>query len=297
MQIKSISYKKFNELKRLELDKSIIATEGKLFFIDDKNKWDKKQKVVKRFYNDFGSGFGNKLVTINSLVDQKEVIDIAELVMPEKLVVSSGRIVGYTMDYIDGENLSLLLKNPKLDKEKAINYLKQIGIILEKINKLNEYDKVSNFYLNDIHEANFVVDKNDVVHVVDMDSCRIDDNTPFEAKYLSHFSQIDLFPQKYIPQNNKKAVGHIIPDRNSDLYCYNIMILNYLYQDKITSLDIDEFYEYLNYLRSIGFPSELLDSFSLIYDYQDNINPYVYLDLIPSDKGRAVKKVYDLKRK
>ncbi len=296
MLTKNISYKKFKELKKLELDKSIVGKEGTLFFVDDKDKWDRNQKLVKRFYNTSGPTFSNKLYTINSLINQKENIDIDELVMPEKLVVSNSEIIGYTMDYIDGTNLGLLLKNPKLDREQAINYLKQIGIILEKISKLNEYGIVNNFYLNDVHEGNFVVNKEGIVRVVDMDSCRIDDNNPFIAKYLCPFSQVDLYPEKYSQKAAKGSGGYIMPDKNSDLYCYNIMILNYLYQDNITKLDIPELYEYLNYLISIGFPYELVDSFNKLFENTDNINPYELLDLIPCDKGRAIKKVYELRK-
>lgn len=296
METISISHKKFKELENLELDSSILNTEGKLYFIKDKNKWNTNMKLVKRFYNDFGIGFGNKLLTINSLADQKDTIGIDELVLPEKLVVSNSKVIGYTMDYIDGTNLSLLLKDPKLSREKAISYLKQIGVILEKIEKLNEYEKVNNFHLNDIHEGNFVVDKEDTVHVVDMDSCRIDNNIPCIAKYLTPYSQVELFPNKYSQKTGKNSIGFIMPDNNSDLYCYNVMILNYLYQDRITMLGMKEYYEYLNYLRSINFPYELLDSFSRLFENTNNTNPYELLDLIPSDKGRAIKKVYDLRR-
>ena len=87
-----------------------------------------------------------------------------------------------------------------------------------------------------------------------------------------------------------------MPDLNSDLYCYNIMILNYLYQDNITKLDISEFYEYLNYLISINFPYELVDAFNKLFENTDNINPYELLDLIPNNKGRAIKKVYELRK-
>ena len=74
------------------------------------------------------------------------------------------------------------------------------------------------------------------------------------------------------------------------------MILNYLYQGNITKLDLDELYEYFNYLVSIGFPYELVDSFNRLFENTDNTNPYELLDLIPSDKGRAIKKVYEFRR-
>lgn len=297
METMSISHKRFKSLKKLELDRSILSTEGTLFFVDDKEKWKKNKKLVKRFYNDFGISFGNKLVTLNSLVDQRETIDIPELVFPEKLVISNSQVIGYTMDYIEGTNLSLLLKDSKLDSKKAIDYLKQIGLILEKVNKLNEYKKTRNFHLNDVHEGNFVVDNSGKVHAVDLDSCRIDDNIPFVAKYLCPFSQIELCPEKYSQKTGDTPIGFIMSDKNSDLYCYNVMILNYLFQDNITRLSIDEYYEYLNYLNSIGMPLELLDSFNRLFDKSDNINPYEILDMIPSDKGRATKKVYEIVRK
>ena len=99
-----------------------------------------------------------------------------------------------------------------------------------------------------------------------MDSCRIDDNNPFIAKYLCPYSQVDLCPEKYIQSTSKNSNAYIIPNENSDLYCYNVMILNYIYQDNITKLDISEFYNYLSYLTSIGFPHELVDSFYKLFE-------------------------------
>ena len=110
---------------------------------------------------------------------------------------------------------------------------------------------------------------------------------------MTPFSQVDELPEKYKKCSDTR-IGYIDPNMNSDLYCYNIMILNYLYKDNIQKLDIAEFYSYLNYLNSIGFPHELLDSFSNLYQYTDNVNPCELLDMIPRDMGRAHHKVYEL---
>lgn len=289
MKTISISNKKFKELEELPLDR-IQHKEGKIFLIKDKNKWDCSYKVVKRFYDNESPIFGNKLLTINNLENSQ--IDIPELVLPQKLVVNNGKLIGYTMDYIEGTNLKELYDDIKYDRLEMIKHLKEIGIILEKINQSNKYKK-TNFYLNDIHEANFIVDKEGHIRVVDIDSCKIGNNIPICAKYLTPFSQIDELPDKYKKCDDTR-IGYIDSNRNSDLYCYNIMILNYLYKDNIQKLDIPEFYTYLNYLNSIGFPYELLDCFSTLYEYNDNINPYELLDLIPKYMGRAHHKVYKL---
>lgn len=295
MKIVSISNSKFKELKKLELSKKILNTEGVLYRITDKNKWENQEKVIKKFYNDFGDGFGNKLLTINTLIDKKDNIDIDEIIMPEKIVVNNGQIIGFTMEYVDNYNLKDLLLNTKIDRTTIIKYLKEIGDIFEKIRKVNEYKVVENFYLNDVHESNFIVDKKtNHVNVVDIDSCKISNNKPFSAKFLTPFSPVAELPNKYIVCESQDALGYIEPNMNSDLYCYTIMIMNYLYKGDVQKLDIPEFYSYLNYLRSINFSYELLDCFSNLYDYCDNINPKELLELIPSDMGRAHNKVYNL---
>ena len=152
MQTMSISNKKFKELEQLYLAPSISHKEGEIYLIKDKNNWDISYKVLKRFYDNESPLFGNKLLTLNILENSQ--IDIEELVMPDKLVINNGRLVGYTMEYIEGTNLKELFDNIKYDREKMIKHLKEIGIILEKIRKLNNYKKGVNFYLNDIHEAN-----------------------------------------------------------------------------------------------------------------------------------------------
>lgn len=291
MKTISISNKKFKESQELFLAPSISNKEGKIFLIKDKNNWNTKYKALKRFYDNESPLFGNKLLTINILENSK--VDINELVMPEKLVINNGKLIGYTMEYIDGVNLKELFDNIKYDRLEMIKHLKEIGIILDKIRKLNNYNQSINFYLNDIHEANFILDQSGHIKVVDVDSCKIGNNIPVIAKYLTPFSPIDELPEKYKRYNDAK-IGYIVPDFNSDLYCYNLMILNYLYKDNIQKLDIAEFYSYLNYLISIGFSYELVDCFSKLYQYENNVNPYELLDLIPKDMGRAHHKIYKL---
>lgn len=281
MEIISFSNYSFKKLKKLHLESSIMNTEGNLFIIPEKEKWEKHSTILKTFYNTEGSSFGNKLFTINSLIDSREEINIPELILPDKLAAVNGKVVGYTMPYIENINLSSLLNDNAIDNKTKIYYLKEIGKILEKMAIMRKNTDIKDFFLNDLHEGNFIIDLNTgKLNVVDMDSCKINGNNPAAAKYLTPMSPISKIPKKYRKNKNNDYLGYIIPDENSDLYCYNVIVLNYLFQNRITNLTIEEFYVYLNYLRKTGLPYKLVDEFAKLYQYMDNENIMEYLDYI-----------------
>ena len=120
------------------LDSCIMNTEGKLFIIPEKTKWATNTKVLKVFYNKEGDMFGNKLFTINSLINKKDEIGIEELIFPEKLAIIDGKVCGYTMPYIENINLSLIHQDNNIPNNIKINYLKQIGEILVKMEKCTQ---------------------------------------------------------------------------------------------------------------------------------------------------------------
>ena len=66
-----------------------------------------------------------------------------------------------------------------------------------------------------------------------------------------------------------------------------MMILEYLYGDKLTNLSIGDYYVYLEYLSSLGVSKELLDKFALIYSSKDNENPYEYLPSLEEFYGKT----------
>jgi hypothetical protein len=292
-----ISRHKFNKLKQYYLDDNIFNTECMLYILNEKDKWSKETKLIKKLYVNDGLTFGNKLLTINSLIDKKELIDIPKLVFPEKLVIIDNTVVGFTIPLIPSYNLQTLLSSPKLTDTQKIIYLKEVGEILEKMHEARKNNSISNFYLNDCHENNFIVGKKDnKVYGVDLDSCSIDNNLPFGSRYLSVFSPIYEYQPKYDHKLNLSAGGSYIPNENTDLFCYNIMILNYLYQGKANYLSLEDFYNYLDYLYSIGLNHELIDSFARLYSYQNNINPYQLLDYILELKNKTTETSYKIKK-
>ncbi|MEG1506248.1 MAG: hypothetical protein RR478_01995 [Bacilli bacterium] len=277
MQIVNISEEEFMNLEKYVLPKSIINREGVLYVLPRK-----EQMLLKRFFLTNGRPLNNKLYTLGELIENKDIIDIEELVMPDALASVGEKIIGYTMPLIDSINLSSALNTMSIDLPTKLEYLKQIGTILRKMAEVRNTTKVKDFYLNDLHENNFVIRRSDKkVFCVDLDSCSIGGNIPFGTKYLSKMYPISEVPTKYNGELLTSAGGEIVPSENTDLYCYNIIILNFIFNGYVPHLKINEYYDYLEYLISIGANKELIDIFAKLYQLEDNENPDYLLDSIP----------------
>lgn len=296
MKVINITKKRFENLKPLELSSNVFNTEAEIFLYPTKEAWKNKLLVLKKLYRDTGEIFGNKLYTINELIYRKDDIDIDELVIPEFLAAINSEIVGFTMPYIPNINFQDIMCSSEFSNKQKIVYLKEIGELLEKMRKLRKYTEVKDFYLNDIHESNFILNTlTNRINVVDLDSSKISNNLASPARYLTPMSQI-YFISKY--EHKENSIGGIYKiDENTEIYCYIVMILKYLYGSSVNRLSMDEFYSYLNYLSNIGISKELIDIFSLIYEGRDNINPYEYLDELIPYFGKAHKNVFECARK
>ena len=75
----------------------------------------------------------------------------------------------------------------------------------------------------------------------------------------------------------------------SDLLSYNMMILDTIANDDISQLKIEDYYDYINYLKYLGFGKQITDSFSNIYSKDNNTNPVDYFDQIPVDNLEEAK--------
>lgn len=233
-------------------------------------------KLLKKFYHDSGDKFKNKIETIKNLIENSSKFD-ERFVLPLDLASVDYRVVGYVMNYIKNENLGNLLTSYNVSDYQKKELLKEVGTLLTYCKELrNKYIELSQFYIGDLQERNFIYNKETgKINIIDLDSCRIGYNEPFESKYLVTSKGIKGM-LKY-PVNSQ---GINIPNENSDLYCYSIMILNYIYGGMTQLMNKEEFLEYLNYLNSIGFDKELLSVFARLYSNDDNINPQDFIDTI-----------------
>ncbi len=285
MDIVNISKKRFESLIKLDLDDKITNTEAKIYSYIDRSG---KHKIFKNLHRLKGSIFANKLYTLEMLDNNKEYLP-SSFVIPEKLVTVNGKIMGCSERFVDGINLQVLLDNPKLDLKEKINYLKGMGEILKQLDYIRRDTPLKSIFLNDLHAGNFIVNKNNELEVVDLDSSKICDNKPFPSRYLSSNSILNI-SNKYKKYNKnddnkeeyeyRKELGYIDADKNSDLFCYNITLLNFLYRGDVNKMNIDDFFNYILYLKGLGLDINLFHSFEKLVLNSDNDNPMEYLDTI-----------------
>lgn len=299
MEVVNITKNGLKKLKKVSLGYGILNTEADLFIMKTKDKWNIEYKMLKTLFCTEGANFSNKLFTINELIDNRSVINIDELVLPEKLLIVDGQVNGFIMPYIENTNFEEMLNDINISNLQKIEYFKQISHILHKMDNLRNNSDITDFYLNDLHASNFILNKKTgKINVVDLDSCKINGNKPFAAKYLTPFSPISSMKAKYRVNKEINFLGYIIPDKNTDLYCYIMTLMNFLFKGRISSLGRDNYYLYLEYLRSINYPYELLDKLSKIYEYVDNEEIGDELDLLTNDMiVMAQSKIFNMKTK
>ena len=293
MEIVSISKNKFDNLKPLILPNDIRNTECDLFHF----RYSNRDMILKKLYFTNGNSFGNKLYTLEALASNQEFIP-NNFILPEFLVAINKRIEAFTLPYIKGTNLSKVLDDPQVDYEDKKYYLKRVGQILEQMKNIRKFTVLNDFYLGDLHEDNFIVDiKKRELYVNDVDSVKIAGNLSFPARYLNSKALLNLTGRKYHLNEDNHSLTNYSVDENTDLYCYIIMILNYLYGENINNIDIEEFYNYLNYLDSLKINNKLIECFERIVSNGNNINPVLYIDtLTVAQIGQARKKIYNLRK-
>lgn len=291
MQIINMSKTKLNSLEPLILPKNVTSTECELF----KYPYYGKEKLLKKLHRTDGIIFANKLYTIGALNANKDSMP-SNFVLPESLVSINKKIEAFTMKYIKGINLSVILNNPDITYEEKIHYLKSIGRILEQMQNIRKYTNLNNFYLGDIHEDNFLVERyKQEIYIVDLDSCKIAGNKSFPGRYLTNSSLIKYNNTKYQTLSQTDDLADYKIDENTDIYCYIIMILNYLYDGRVDRLSLDKFYDFINYLEDIKVNIELIECFNKIVVGGNNINPCNYLDTLTPKQVAGARRLYKKK--
>lgn len=164
---------------------------------------------------------------------------------------------------------------------------------MKKNKLLKKYTELKDFYIGDIHEDNFLVDtEKQEIFVADLDSCKIADNKSFPGRYLTTTSLLRYNEIKYSLLDEPDRIADYKVTEETDIYCYIIMILNYLYDGRVDRLSIEEFYRFINYLDDIEVNKELIESFEKIVIGAPNVNPVNYLDTLSSKQIAKARKLY-----
>lgn len=214
----------------------------------------------------------------------------SNFVIPEFLVLLDNKDLYMAIDYINGNNLGDVLKDKNINIRDKKIYLSYIGNTLEEMRHMRENPLLSDFCLGDLHEDNFIV-SNKKLYTIDLDDIKIDSISPI-VSYLQVGSLFSyLHTDKYIIEDYNPYFVKYKVDYNTDMYCYIMVILNFLYGDNVNNMNINDFYCYLDYLYKIGIDSSLLECFNSISSSDDNINPMNYIDSLTSNQFYRAKKI------
>ena len=292
MKVTSISKKAFERLEKMKLSINVRNTEAIIY--DYTPKQNPSPKVFKKLHYQTGAVFGNKLFTLEMLDSNRDYLP-ANFCIPDSLVTVGGVVQGFTLPKIEGKNLADILNDPKETTENKIFYLKKVGQLLEQLERIRRNTNLTDIYINDLHESNFIVnEKNHELYVIDLDSCKIKDNQPTPSKYLTPRTLVNSVQGKYkFASPECPTYGHVIADESSDLFCYTMMFLNYIYGKNAQNLNLEEYYEYLEYLRTLGYSEQFINALLTIVSTQKNENILQYLDeLTPEQIYRSSEKIY-----
>ena len=263
MKVINITKRQLRKMLPLNLSRSIISKEGKLYIRDYKQKYGHFQDLLKIYNNQSESYIADKVAVITKLIATFESLDMPELVTPTSLVSLDGEISGFAMPFIeDNTNLALLLNNPKVTLSQKIKLLKEILNILIKVQDSHELD--GKFFLGDIHEANFIWDITEqTVRAVDMDSSYFSGGFISVSKVTTFNYLLEGFPNKYILDDES---GKFIPNKDITSVSFIYMLLNVLSGcNDSHRWSYNEFYNYLSFLEKKGLSKELLDIIANLY--------------------------------
>lgn len=247
-----------------------------------------KKMVLKRIDSDMHDVVIKKIEFLNCY----KYLFPSNFVIPKFLVLLDNKDLYMAMDYVNGNNLGDVLKDKSINICDKKIYLSYIGNTLEEMKCMRANPLLSDFCLGDLHEDNFIV-SNDKLYTIDLDDIKIDSISPVSS-YLQVGTLFSYFhTDKYIVEEYNSYFVKYKVDYNTDMYCYIMVILNFLYGDNVNNMNIKEFYCYLDYLDRLGINGSLLECFNSISSSDDNINPMNYIDSLTSNQiYRARKIVY-----
>lgn len=276
-----LSRTEFNNLETFEPNSKAPNNEGtlKLFNIDNTT------KLIKAFY------YTRRLDTVKNTIDilithsQALKEHIPSLVLPEDYVYIDNphnHQIGCTFKPIKGTNLQDILSDDLYSYRKKLSLLKELGKIIDKFGSIPNFPyKV---FIGDLHEGNIIVTKRNKIKIIDTTSLYIDSNycEAQPSKYLEFNKTIkeEKYKDKYPMQPN----GIIIPNRNTDIFCYSFTILNTLSKAELSLLSLNTLMNYLDYLEHLKFNKDFLYSITRLFSLEENINPYPYLNSITKNQ-------------
>lgn len=278
MKTLELNMEEFNNLKPLHLIAGTLEKESDMYFYPGT-----KKEIIKVYKNYLDKEYIEaKMLALDNLLSYTNELDFPELLKPIGILKVEGNIMGPIYPKIQGYTSRIYLNTFYDTMDIKIEILRKIGILLDKIAKTNpKYNAafadvhVDNFIINGIPLDNVTNVNNIKITACDTDSMKILSSPGITGYYLYDSDKFGDY-EKYPLDND----GFVLANTNTDIYCYSMMLLDLISKSEyVYSLNIDEYYRYLDFLDKLGFDGNLLNAFASLYDEDiDNINPLPYLD-------------------
>lgn len=265
-------------LESFELPEGTVAGEADFFY--KPNDKTKLLKIYKRFSD---NELELRLKSILDLDENRDQISVPGLILPNEICFDHDRFQGPVFPIKPGNNASVYLHSDAYPIKVKIEILKQIGTILDGIAKCSPS---LNLAFSDVHADNFLVDgaysgsiEHMTTYAIDTDGMRIKANPSAPNFRLKNRAIMTI--SKYETYKDNRGIARIMPSKETDTYCFIMMVLDIISGNTMELLSVDEFKKYLDYLDGLGFNSNLLASFASVYETDKaNISPLPYLNYL-----------------
>ena len=132
-----------------------------------------------------------------------EGLEIDNVLLPKELIVSNGKLEGYTMDYFPSVSLNSKFEVRHVDTKVLFDYVYKASKILREIHK-------NGIICQDLSFENILVDDNGNVKFCDLDGCSYKDNvSPFVSLIMKRYF-IDYRKEQLLLCTNLDRVGMML---------------------------------------------------------------------------------------
>ena len=132
-----------------------------------------------------------------------EGLEIDNVLLPKELIVSNGKLEGYTMDYFPSVSLNSKFEVRQVDTKVLFDYVYKASKILREIHR-------NGIICQDLSFENILVDDNGNVKFCDLDGCSYKDNvSPFVSLIMKRYF-IDYRKEQLLLCTNLDRVGMML---------------------------------------------------------------------------------------
>lgn len=287
MKIVNLRMHQLQRLRELKIESGVFNSEAYMLILNRKQAKSKNgKKMVFKYLDcqDDLKSMARKIYTVEMLNSSDSYQEIEELVFPEIGVAVEQQMAGFALELIENHiNVGRILNDDSIPLDIRLPYVLQLGTIIDKVMRVDDTNFKMQF--GDLNEYNVILDNNDNMKIIDLDSAYVgQDAVPNSPYYLLKNQNLENLSQKYTKNRN----GVYIPTDNTDMYCYTMIALDALAKEDMFKHSIPTYYMYLNHLKDVGVDKELIKIFEGIYLPVDNENPMSLLKKIDTTKEKEM---------